>query len=153
MRKSFALSALALVFAVNAFASHIDVAPSLKTMNVTEVGQIGEVLKTKNMLNTQEILVGIPVSVLPDSACHSFAGQSSKLVGNVIVIDAVQSYSVMNDVCMAVMPRPVETTLTFKFIVGASLPVAVLNAPVQINNRMYVATLDLFSQRVTITPR
>ncbi len=137
-----------------------EVAPVLSEIEVTKVAKYGEVLKSSHRRPFSNFLIAIPVSVNPGSACTSFVGQqiSEKVAGNgkVPTIRMMGASDPVQDACIAVMPAPVKTQLTFNMqvLTGGFVPADDIQRQlVQIMPLgLYSVTLNMGNQSVTVEP-
>jgi len=134
------------------------VADLLHTLSVANVEEVGSVLKTSGQHPYSDFLIGIPVQVETGSACTQFVGQETirNTQSGPITLRAVGANNPMTDACIAVMPMPVKTQLTFKMrvLTGGFVPAQRYHTQaVKIQSGGYYnVTLDLYESRVKIAP-
>lgn len=163
--KSFSLLVLGLSLVANvaqARSLHPDtfrgeVAPVLSEIEVTKVAKYGEVLRTTHRRPFSNFLIAIPVSVNPGSACTSFVGQQvSEKNGSVPSIRMMGASDPVQTACIAVMPEPVKTQLTFNMQVLTGGFVGADDIQTQVVQimplGMYKVTLNMGNQSVTVEP-
>lgn len=135
-----------------------EVSSTLAPISATVVSNQGVVLKTTNLHPFTTFVIGIPAQVLSPSACTAFVGQQNTVLpnSNVLRITVMGASDPVNDMCIAVMPTPVDTQLTFtmKVTTGGFAPANQFQtAFVQVGNAVYQVTLNLATQQVSILPR
>ena len=137
-----------------------DVAPVLGELAVSQVAEFGEVVKKQDLRHPfTKYVIAIPVTVSTRSACTSFAGQQTSVqpgAGNLQVIKMLGASDPVNDVCIAVMPRPVQTQITVSMNVltgGFAAADSIQRQIVQIAQLgLYTVTLDMGNDTVTVAP-
>lgn len=133
--------------------SRAEVASTLHTLEISNVGTEGEVLKQNFFHPTTTFLIGIPAQVNTGSACVDFVGQETQ-VQRLKSIRAVGATNPMQDACIAVMPMPVHTKLTLqmKVLTGGFVPAGRFQQErIHIEGAgNFVVTLDMDTERVTV---
>lgn len=147
---------LALV-STGAFAA--DLAPVLKSLNVTEVGKVGKVVKSRHQHPFSSFLIAIPVKVEEGSACTNFVGQTTvaaKAPKKAALLTAVGATDPGIDACIEIYPMPVDSNLTveMKVLTGGFVPAQPRqNMLVEIAGAgNYLLELDMSTERVKIHP-
>lgn len=163
--KSFKTMVLSLAFvagAAQATSLHPDtfrneVAPVLGQIDVATVGTRGDVVKTNHNRPYTEVTIAIPVTVSTRSACVAFVGQQTNQESSGLqVIRAIGASDPVNDVCIAIMPMPINTKLTvkMKILTGGFVPAQPIQRQiVQIMPLgLHEITLDMGNNSVTVRP-
>lgn len=138
-----------------AFAS--DLAPVLKSLNVTEIGNHGKVVKSHHQHPYSTFLIAIPAKVAEESACTKFVGQTTTAAKGPkasALITAVGATDPGIDACIQIYPMPVDTNLTveMKVLTGGFVPAKPRQAMVVeiAGAGSYLVELDMSSERVKI---
>lgn len=156
MKKQNLFTALALVVALAAplaQAAEQPVASSLRTLKINVTSNQGVVLHTRGSVNkTHQVVVGIPASIDLGDACTKFVGQQETQLSGVapVSIQALGATSPVVDACIAVMPLPEQTNLTLVFNVADDLPVAQISQRVLVGSDVYLVTLELTNETVSL---
>lgn len=134
-----------------------EVSKVLKALNVENVGREGAVLRTNRRHPYTSFLIGIPAEVATASACVDFVGQETTVdTGRVTQLRAMGASDPLNEACIEIYPMPVPTqlTITMNVLTGGFVPAQRYHQQlVNIHGAgLYLVTLDLHEERVTIRP-
>ena len=132
-----------------------EVAPVLSQLEVTSVATKGEVLKENHHHPFSNFTIAIPVTVNPGSACTAFVGQQTTVERSGLkAIQMMGASDPINDVCIAVMPMPEKTQLTFDFqvLTGGFVPAQPIQTQIIqiLPNGLYEVRLDMGNKSVTV---
>jgi hypothetical protein len=151
------MALLVTLFSWTATASNVDVAPVLKNLRITQVGDQGLILKADaNVPGQTSYLIGIAVRLDLGNACTQFVGEDATNAPNgMLTLEAKGAYSPLNENCIALLPEPVETRLTFRVNLtanGFGPAPAAGQAAILLNGRPYNVTVNFVTQQVGVTP-
>ncbi len=146
---------LALV-STGAFAA--DLAPVLQSLKVSEVGNVGKVVKSRHQRPFSKYLIAIPVKVEEGSACVKFAGQTTvtlKAPKALTQLTAVGASDPEVDACIQIYPMPIDSNLTVEMnvLTGGFVP-ADRTQTMLVNiasSGTYKLVLDLGTEKVRIS--
>ena len=155
MLKSVVLGFTALSVVASAGVAQV-ASPVLNKLEITQVASEGKVLKERRNHPYTNFLVGVKVRVATNSACVKLAGQVNAGTKQLLEVSAIGSSNPVNDVCVAVMPMPIEAVFTVDFPVLTGGVVAgprYVKKIVQFNGiGMQELELDTTYKTVTVKP-
>ncbi len=131
-------------------------ASTLHSLQITQVGNEGLVLRDRFQHPYTDFLLAIPVTISTGDACTGFVGQITGGNEKLVEVTAIGAKNPLHDTCIAVLPSPVSTTLTIQMrvLTGGFVPAGrIQKRTVQFNGvGMQEISLDLTNNTVSIKP-
>ena len=139
------------------FATHTsDVSPKIVQLKVGNVSREGTVLRKIRQHPFTRFLVGIPLDVTLKDACTDYVGQQDVTTSVLTRLLTLGAKDPLNDICIDVLPAPVNTQLTLEMnvLTGGFVPAQRFqHQMVELSGAgTFDVTLDMDTMRVTITP-
>lgn len=135
-----------------------EVANGLRKIEISEVEQLGKVLRVRRQHPYSTFLIGIPAKVGTGDACTTFVGQqitaTRPQAPQLPTITALGARNPMTEACIEIFPMPVKTYLSIemKVLTGGFVPAQpVQTMMVDIAGvGLHKLTLDMGSSEVKI---